>query len=43
MLDIVTDRTYQSDRDDDVDCRLLTESGLLDVTSYCGSADWKLA
>ena len=38
MLDIVTDRTYRSERDCDVDCRLLEESGLLDVTSYCASA-----
>ena len=38
MLDIVTDRTYHSDQDGDVDCRLLEESGLLDVTGYCASA-----
>ena len=38
MLDIVTDRTDRSERDCDVDCRLLEESGLLDVTSYCASA-----
>jgi glycosyltransferase involved in cell wall biosynthesis len=38
MLDIVTDRTYRSDQDCDVDCRLLEESGLLDVQAYCASA-----
>ena len=38
MLDIVTDRTYHSDQDCDVDCRLLEESGLLDVTAYCAAA-----
>jgi len=38
MLDIVTDRTDRSERDCDLDCKLLEESGLLDVTSYCASA-----
>ena len=38
MLDSVTDRTHHSDQDCDVDCRLLEESGLLDVTAYCASA-----
>ena len=38
MLDIVTDRTYQSDRDCDVDCRLLEDSGLLDAKMYGASA-----
>jgi hypothetical protein len=38
MLDIVTDRTDGSERDRDLDCRLLEESGLLDASSYRASA-----
>jgi glycosyltransferase involved in cell wall biosynthesis len=37
-VDIVTDRTYDSEEECDVDCRLLEESGLLDVSSYCAAA-----
>jgi glycosyltransferase involved in cell wall biosynthesis len=38
MTDIVTDRTYPSERDCDVDCRLLEDSGLLDVAAYSAAA-----
>jgi len=33
MFDIVTERTDRSERDCDLDCKLLEESGRLDVTS----------
>src|SRR5215510_4219178 len=38
MLDIGMDRTSPSEQGIEVDCRLLEESGLLDVPSYCVAA-----
>lgn len=38
MLDIVTGRPNHSEEHTDAQCRLLEESGLLDVRSYCAAA-----